>query len=507
MFKSTFKMGAAIVVLVVTVIFTSCKKDRDVESEIISAGPNLNFYALTSDSKILFLNANNVSTITSQVTITGLQTGESILSMDFRPATGQLYGLGSTSRIYVIDPKTGTARAIGATAFTPGVSGTVAGFDFNPTVDRIRLVTSTNQNLRLNPETGTVAFTDLSLNAVANAKINSAAYTQNRAGATTTVLFDIDVTNDKLHKQDPPNDGKLVEVGALGFDIEEAGGFDISPDGSVALAAMSVAGKSGLFTIDLSSGKATKVGNFMNQIIGIAIPTEPVAYALNTNNELVIFNPMATAIVPVSKPITGTQAGETLIGLDMRPLNGQLFALGSTSRLYSVNASSGVAAMVGTGPLSTVVTGTDIGFDFNPTVDRIRIVSSAGLNLRVNPADATLTVDGAISAGTSAITAVAYTNNFAGTTTTVLFDVDSQTDRLFKQDPPNNGTLVDVGALGFNVESSNGFDIGGTSNTAYGIFNVAGVSRIYTVNLTTGAATAGATFPQSVKGFTLGLGF
>lgn len=491
--------------LTTAISFSSCKKDRN--RDTISTGPDLNFYALTADSKLQLLNANNASTITSQVSISGLQSGETILSIDFRPSTGQLYGIGSTSRIYVIDPKTGNSRAIGSSAFTPVLNGTIAGFDFNPTVDRIRLVTSENQNLRLNPETGTVAATDLALNGTMNAKINSVAYTQNRAGATATVLFDIDVTNNKLHKQDPPNDGKLVEVGNLGFDVEDAGGFDISSDGTVALAAMSIAGKPGLFTIDLNSGKATRIGNFMGQIIGLAIPTEPVAYALNTSNELLIFNPSATTIAAISKPITGTQSGEVLLGLDMRPLNGQLFALGSTSRLYAINASSGVAAQVGTGPLSTLVTGTDIGFDFNPLVDRIRIVSSTGLNLRVNPADGSLTVDGAITPVNSAITAVAYTNNFAGTTTTVLFDVDSQTDRLFKQDPPNNGTLVDVGALGVNVEASNGFDIGGTSGTAFGIFTVSGVQKMYTINLTTGAAAAGSNFPQSVRGFTMGLGF
>jgi hypothetical protein len=347
----------------------------------------------------------------------------------------------------------------------------------------------------------------LNLNAVTNAKINSVAYTQNKAGATTTILFDIDVTNNKLHKQDPPNDGKLVEVGNIGYDIEDAGGFDISPDGTVALAAMSVGGKSGLFTIDLNTGKASKVGNFAAQIVAIAIPTEPVAYALNNNNELLIFNPSAATITTVAKPITGTQTGETLIGLDMRPLNGQLFAVGSTSRLYSINSSSGAATMIGTGPLATLITGIDVGFDFNPTVDRIRIVNNLGLNLRVNPMDGTLTLDGAINPTASQVTGVAYTNNFAGSTATVLFDIDSQSDRLLKQDPPNNGTLVDVGPLGINIESSNGFDIGGTSNAAWGIFSVAGSAKIYSVNLASGAATGGAVFPQVVRGFTIGLGF
>ncbi|MNT22640.1 hypothetical protein D3C72_1580320 [compost metagenome] len=88
-----------------------------------------------------------------------------------------------------------------------------------------------------------------------------------------------------------------------------------------------------------------------------------------------------------------------------------------------------------------------------------------------------------------------------------MFDVDSTTDRLYKQDPPNAGTLVDVGPLGVNIEANSGFDIGGTSGIAYGIFTVSGVQKLYTVNLTTGAATAGATISTAVRGFTLGLGF
>jgi len=205
--------------------------------------------------------------------------------------------------------------------------------------------------------------------------------------------------------------------------------------------------------------------------------------------------------------ITGIQAGENIVGLDMRPLNGQLYALSSASRIYSINASSGAAALAGTGPLSTLLVGAQFGFDFNPTVDRIRIVSNTGQNFRVNPADAALTVDLPIVSTTAAIGGAAYTNNFAGATTTVLYDIDPITDRLYKQDPPNNGTLVDVGALGVNIDSSNGFDIGGTSGFAYGIFTVGTTQRLYTVNLTTGAATAGATITASVRAFALGLGF
>ncbi|KLT65828.1 DUF4394 domain-containing protein [Pedobacter sp. BMA] len=489
------------------IIFTACKKDRGNDQEMLTAGPDLNFYALTSDSKLLLINAKNPYAVVSQVSISGLQTGESILGIDFRPATGQLYGIGSTSRLYVIDQKTGVARSIATAAFTPAISGSSVGFDFNPTVDRIRLVTNTGQNLRLNPETGTVAATDGSINGATNARVASVAYTQNKAGATTTVLFDIDAATDKLYKQDPPNDGKLVEVGSLGYDVDETGGFDINPDGTAAIAAMTSAGVSALYTIDLNTGKAAKIGNIGATITAIAIPTEAVAYAVSNNNELLIFNPFASTPSISTKTISGIQTGESILGIDMRPVNGQLYALGSTSRIYTINASSGAATLVGTGPLSTLLTATQVGFDFNPFADRIRIVGINGQNFRINPVDASLTVDGMISITTAAISGSAYTNNFAGTATTVLYDIDSTGDRLYKQDPPNAGTLVDVGALGVNVEANNGFDIGGTSGQAYALLTVGGTQKIYSINLTTGAATAGATIGTAARGFALGLGF
>jgi hypothetical protein len=506
---SNFKLNtlAFLCLILSSIAFTSCKKDRGENPETLNPGPDLNFYALTNDNKLLAINAKNPSSILSQVSISGLQTGENIMGIDFRPATGQLYGIGSTSRLYVIDYKTGAARAIGATPFATAISGTNFGFDFNPTVDRIRLVSNNGQNLRLNPETGTVMIVDGAINGVTNAKVSSVAYTSNRAGAASTVLFDIDAATDKLYKQDPPNDGKLVEVGSLGIDVDEVGGFDINPDGSIALAALQVSGKSSLFTVDIATGKTSKIGDLSGTITGIAIPTEPVAFAISLANELLIFNPASQNPTMVAKAITGVQTGESIIGLDMRPVNGQLYALGSTSRIYTINASSGAATMVGTGPLATLIPATAVGFDFNPVPDRIRIVGNNGQNFRINPADASLTVDLPISLATASITGAAYTNNFAGTATTTLYDIDSSTGRLYKQDPPNNGTLVDVGPLGITVEAANGFDIGGTSGIAYGIFTVGTVQRLYSVNLTSGAATAITTIATPVRGFTLGLGF
>ena len=85
--------------------------------------------------------------------------------------------------------------------------------------------------------------------------------------------------------------------------------------------------------------------------------------------------------------------------------------------------------------------------------------------------------------------------------------IDHSTDKLYLQSPPNNGTLTEVGALGIDVTNMNGFDIGSTRQKAYLIATVSGATKVYTVNTTTGAATAGPAFPSAVSGFSIGLGF
>ena len=57
------------------------------------------------------------------------------------------------------------------------------------------------------------------------------------------------------------------------------------------------------------------------------------------------------------------------------------------------------------------------------------------------------------------------------------------------------------------METDNGFDIGGISNKAYAMLTVAGSTKIYMINTTTGAATAISSFPNAVRGFAIGLGF
>ena len=484
---------------------SSCNDDElmIIDNPTQSVGPDILAYGLTSSNELVSFNAKNPATFSSKMVVSGVASGEKLLSIDFRPATGELYAVSDASKFYVINTTTATARTVSATAFSPTISGTFASIDFNPTVDRIRLVTNTGQNLRLNPETGAIAMVDGSV--ATSSLITGVAYTNSRSGASATTLYDIDVTGGKLYKQDPPNNGTLVEVGSLGVTISGQAAFDINPDNTVALMSATTGTKNSLYTIDLATGKATDIGVVAEKIIDLAIPTEAVAYAIDNANALQIFNPNSPA--PVTKAITGLQAGENILGIDFRPLNGQLYALGSSSRIYTLNLGNGAATVVG-GQLTTLLIGTDFGFDFNPTVDRIRVVSNTGQNLRLNPIDGSVSaIDGTINPGTPTISGAAYTNSFAGATTTELFVIDHATDKLYLQSPPNNGTLVERGSLGINITNNNGFDIGGTSNKAYMMATVGSDTKIYSINTSTGAATTVSNFPNAVKGFSLGTGF
>jgi hypothetical protein len=244
----------------------SCNKKSDDK-------PVSNAFAIGSSNNLLSFNISAPNKINSDKPITGLQTGEVILAIDIRPVTGQLYGLGSTSRLYMIDKTTAVATVVGTSAFTPVLSGATFGFDFNPSVDRIRVVSNTRQNLRLNPETGVVAGTDTDLTPASPA-VSAAAYTNNQAGSASTVLYVIDPSTDKLYTLASPNNGVMTEVGALGINVDGNNGFDIGGTDNKAYALLSVGSTTKIYSINLSTGAATAVGDFTGPVKGLAVTPE-----------------------------------------------------------------------------------------------------------------------------------------------------------------------------------------------------------------------------------------
>jgi hypothetical protein len=439
-------------------------------------------------------------TVLATTPVTGLQAGDTLLGIDVRPATGQLYGLATGGRLYTIDPATGVATL--ASTLNVALSGTVFATDFNPVPDRLRVISDSGQNLRINVTTGET-LVDGAINP-AGSFIAGAAYINSVGGAATTALYDIDVVASRLLLQNPPNDGTVTPVGPLGVALDAGGsvGFDVRTVGATntAYAVLRVAGTTGLYTVNLATGAATLVGPVggnpslrgMAVLAGAVVPPAPAsatAVGLAAGNTLVRFAASSPGTIQGTVPVTGLQAGDALVGIDFRPATGVLYGLASAGRLYTINPGTGVAVLTST--LGIAPTGTVFGVDFNPVPDRLRVVSNSGQNLRINVDTGETINDGAINPAGPQLAGAAYTNAVAGATSTALFDIDAASSTLFLQNPPNDGTLVAIGPLGVAATASTGFDIltSAGNNTPFAALSVGGSTGLYTIDLASGAAT------------------
>jgi len=253
-----------------------------------SVAAAVSIFGVTAANNLVRFQGNMPGTIDSTLMITGLQMGETIHGLDLRPATGQLYALGSTGRLYVVSPVTGAATQ--ASMLSMVLNGTAFGIDFNPTVDRLRLVSEADANARANVDTGavtvdtTLAYAMGDPGAGQDPNVTGVAYTNNFAGATTTTLYGIDSARDTLVRQGSvdanpvsPNSGQLFTVGALGVDTTQVLGFDITNAGGIAFAVLTVGGTSQLYTINLNTGAATLVGSVGggSQITAITAASPP----------------------------------------------------------------------------------------------------------------------------------------------------------------------------------------------------------------------------------------
>lgn len=238
-------------------------------------------YGVTDRGQLVTLHSDSPGVFRSKKAITGLLGSDRVTALDVRPSTGRLYGLSASSRLYTIDVRTGRATPVGG-PFSPRLGPQDAGFDFNPTVDKIRVVTGAGSNFRVDPITGQLVDGDPALAGAqgdgdlrydandpagaAKPRVAASAYTNNSAGATSTQLFGIDTARDTLVLQDPPNDGVLNTVGRLRIDAGGPVGFDIAGNGrayaSFALRGLRGRGPTGLFRVNLANGRATPAADF-----------------------------------------------------------------------------------------------------------------------------------------------------------------------------------------------------------------------------------------------------
>ena len=254
--------------------------------------------AVTASNKLIKFNAGQPGRILSTASISGLQAGETLLGIDYRVAKDQLYALGSSGRLYTLNEDTAVATVVGM-PFAVKLEGTQFGFDFNPTVDRIRVVSNTGQNLRLHPDTGAVVDSNPALDGVqTDGKLTyaagdanfgkspigvGAAYSYNKADTKITTNFALDAATGALVTQGTregvmpavsPNTGQFFTVGATGMTFMTAS-FDIQALSDVAFAALNSDGStsSRWVTIDLKTGKASALGNVGGgeRVVGMAL--------------------------------------------------------------------------------------------------------------------------------------------------------------------------------------------------------------------------------------------
>ncbi len=498
-----------------------------------------------SDSLIAF-SAATPGFVTSKTMLTGIPFGQTIAGMDYRPATGELFALGYNSatgaaQLYTINTSTSSAVPVGS-AITLSLGAGSIGFDFNPTVDRIRVVGANRSNYRLNPITGGIAATDGNLayaltdpNALTLPSVGAVAYTNSFPGTSSvTSLYDYDESLNVLSLQNPPNNGTLNTIGSSGITVNptvRTVDMDIWFNPSTKTNTAYLIANTGsriidsLYTINLTTGAATSVGSPGLAVKDIAVIPGSLAagpfagrgvYALAGSRVLVSFDAATPKQLRSLGYITGVDSAHTLVGLDFRPADGQLYALGytggafNTYRLYRINPATAVATPISSGNDTMALGNTfDIGFDFNPTVDRIRVVSALnGANYRLNPNNGLIAATdsnlrwtaGDVNASRAVrVSTVAYTKSYAGATATTLNAINDSGAVFVTVNPPNNGRLNTVASsifgagiipfgpsdLDYFYDSTSGTDVGylaaNTGNSA--------VDLLYTLNPTTGGVT------------------
>jgi Domain of unknown function (DUF4394) len=161
------------------------------------------------------------------------------------------------------------------------------GFDFNPTVDRIRVVSGAGHNLRLHPDTGAqvdgqadtpgvqadgaLSYTSGDLLEGVKPRIVAAGYTYNKVNDKITTNYAVDAGAGYLAIQGSlegaatvvsPNTGRLQAVGPLLIERFDDASFDICDLNNNAYLSTTRRGTPGtkLYELNLGSGQARLIG-------------------------------------------------------------------------------------------------------------------------------------------------------------------------------------------------------------------------------------------------------
>ncbi|MGE0299659.1 DUF4394 domain-containing protein [Pseudonocardia sp.] len=221
----------------------------------------------------------------------GLDGDEFLIGIDFRPATGDLYGVGDAGGIYLVDDRTADATKVGE--LSVALDGSSFGLDVDPVADGLRIVSDSGQNLAqafgdgAAPEGPTVADSPLhragtfALTSAPATGVVGLAYINNDTDpATGTTPGVIDTRDDRLAVLHPQEKGTIRGIGGPGTltALTGDGGLDVYSRGDLdddrdddAYAAVAMGGEYRLLAVALRDSTFVDRGAFPTDVLDLAI--------------------------------------------------------------------------------------------------------------------------------------------------------------------------------------------------------------------------------------------
>jgi Domain of unknown function (DUF4394) len=271
-------------------------------------------YGVDLHNQLVLFGTESPGTLSRKVPITGLPILKRIVGIDFRPSNGKLYGVGNDSRVYIIDPVSGAATAVGTGPFEPAIDFFEVhfGMGFDPATERIRLmVAESGANYSINPDDGTAVLeksvsyatgdpnegitpriSGLGYVPLGAAAVGGAAVAARRSGSAALgpsplagTLLALDADEGTLIASIDPETGEFTTIGPLEMIFARCAEIKVGvgPDGKVNIFAVVLsAAKNLLLRLDALTGKATSLGAVADNdspIQGIALGESPAGTA------------------------------------------------------------------------------------------------------------------------------------------------------------------------------------------------------------------------------------
>jgi hypothetical protein len=213
---------------------------------------------LQTDNLISFY-SDAPGTILASRAINGLQGAESVRGIDVG-ANGVLYGLGSSSRLYTIDPNTGLATSVGS-QFSTLLNGSTFGMDIGST--GVRVISDLGQALLINTVTGVTTVQASPVYAAGDPHFGQTPAIDALAFNPTTSGW---VAGDSLENSFAtftPSTGALSTIGNAGIDFGRNNGLDFSTLSGILYLASPAASSdpaANIYTVNPATGAVTLVG-------------------------------------------------------------------------------------------------------------------------------------------------------------------------------------------------------------------------------------------------------